>query len=354
VKPDSDLIALQKRLLARMAHNSRSLPITRIMEVCGTHTMAIGRFGLRRVLPDNIRLISGPGCPVCVTPAGYIDQAIAIARKHGLTLAAFGDLLRVPGRTGSLETARAEGVGVEIILSPSDLFRLKKPLLFLATGFETTLAPIASVIQETVQRKEQNIFFLTSFKIVPPTLHLLLNDPEIGIDAFLLPGHVSAIIGEAAYGVLPVPSVIAGFECLSILLALDKIVSMKQDGLTGVANTYRQAVTRNGNRVAQKLIAEMLEPCDEPWRGIGPLPGCSLQLRPAYHSVDAVRVFSLPPLENENTPGCCCGDILKGKIRPFDCPLFAKSCTPDSPVGPCMVSSEGTCAAFYKYERTAP
>jgi hydrogenase expression/formation protein HypD len=324
----------------------------RIMEVCGTHTMAIGRFGIRRLLPESVELISGPGCPVCVTPGEYIDNAVHIGRKHRATIATFGDMIRVPGLKTSLEQARAEGVNITVITTPLEVLSIPGPVLFLAVGFETTIAPIAAAVKAVLDSDRTDIHFYTSLKLVPPTLKILLADEDIGIDAFLLPGHVSSIIGADAYDFIDVPSCIAGFEMLDILQSIKHIVEMKTKGQGSAVNAYSRVVTAHGNRKALSLIRDFFEPCDELWRGIGALPGCSLRLKSEHAAVDAEKHYGLDPLAEGRMPsGCSCGDVLKGIVTPPQCPLFNGACTPDTPVGPCMVSAEGSCAAYYRYER---
>ncbi len=324
---------------------------TQIMEVCGTHTMSIGRFGIRKVLPENIRLISGPGCPVCVTPAGYIDHAVTVALSRGVTIATFGDMVRVPGTHTSLEEARARGARIQVVTSPMEILQLKGEVLFLAVGFETTAAPIAATMELVALQERRDIFFYTSIKLIPPTLQQLLADQELNIDGFILPGHVSTIIGSKAYDFLTVPSVIAGFEMLDILGAILKILEMKVSGSAGTVNAYTRAVTSDGNPRAMNLIRKYMVPGDQLWRGLGALPGCSLVLRKEYSFLDAEKAYSLPPVEDAMPEGCSCGEVLTGKITPAGCPIFATRCTPEYPVGPCMVSSEGSCAAYYQYDR---
>ena len=337
----------------RIRHVAGKAGPVRIMEVCGTHTMAIGRFGIRRLLPDNVHLISGPGCPVCVTPAPYIDNAVSLAREEGLVLATFGDMIRVPGETTSLEKARAEGVPVRVVTTPLDILGFKERVLFLAVGFETTAAPIAATLEMAAQRNLKDVFFYTSLKRIPPTLYVLLRDEETGISGFLLPGHVSAVIGADAYGPLSVPSVIAGFDLLDILKGILTVLEMHIDGKTGVVNAYTRVVKPGGNPKALALMDRCFEPGDDCWRGFGVLPGCSLGIREEYAHLDARHRFRLPGLHDAMPEGCLCGDVLKGVSLPVDCPLFARACTPNDPVGPCMVSSEGSCAACYRYERAA-
>lgn len=328
-----------------------------VMEVCGTHTMAIARYGIRDVLPANVELISGPGCPVCVTPASYIDVAIALAEK-GMIVVSFGDMLAVPGANSTLAECRARGGTVEVCYNPMRAVELAetnptREVVFLAIGFETTIAPVICLVDQAERRSLKNLSLLTAFKLVPPALHALLSDPSIRIDAFLCPAHVSAIIGADAY--LPfaeqyrVPCVVAGFEPLDILYGMQGILEQIQRGVAEVANEYARVVTPGGNRKAQEIMATYLQPVDAAWRGIGVIPQSGLGLKTEYAAYDAERRHGMTvELGNEN-PACSCGEVLKGKMKPPACALFGTGCTPDHPVGPCMVSAEGTCAAYYKY-----
>jgi len=328
-----------------------------IMEICGSHTMAIGRYGIREMLSGNVDLISGPGCPVCVTDPGYIDTAVALAKK-GVIIATFGDMIRVPGSDTDLTECRAEGGDVRVCYSPVAAVELalKNPgreVVFLAIGFETTIAPVVSIVEMALKKGLKNISILTAFKLVPPALEALLTDKEISIDAFLCPSHVSAIIGSRVYDPIAsgyhVPCVIAGFEPLDILYGTAGILSQLINGEARVENLYTRVVRPDGNRKAQELIAKYLESVDAYWRGLGVIPGSGLGLREKFASFDAERRFGMPVQPGRLPAGCRCGDVIKGKIRPPECGLFAKVCTPDHPVGPCMVSSEGTCAAYFKY-----
>ena len=329
-----------------------------IMEVCGSHTMAIARYAIREVLPPGIDLVSGPGCPVCVTPPGYIDAAVALARE-GALIVTFGDMLNVPGSDESLAQCRAEGGTIEVCYSPSSALDLAagrpdREVVFLAVGFETTIAPVVSLVPGAVARNLNNLSLLTAFKLVPPALSALLEDPEVAVDAFICPAHVSAIIGANAYQPYAkqgIPCVIAGFEPLDILMGLDGILEQLLAGEARVDNQYSRVVKPDGNRKAQELIARYLEPVDAPWRGIGTLPLSGAALRGEFSSFDAASRFDIVVGPGKEAPGCLCGDVIKGKCRPSDCPLFGSACTPEDPVGPCMVSSEGSCAAAYKYER---
>ena len=330
----------------------------RIMEVCGSHTMAIGRYGIRQLLPENVELVSGPGCPVCVTDPGYLDAAIALAGR-GAVIVTFGDMIRVPGSVSNLASCRAAGGDIRVCYSPSAAVGLAKSLpdrevVFLAVGFETTIAPVVSLVEEALREGVTNLSLLTAFKLVPPALRALLADPEIRIDAFLCPAHVSAIIGARAYepfaAACRVPCVIAGFEPLDILFGVNGILAQVLKHEARVENQYARVVRPEGNVKAQARIAHYLEPVDAAWRGIGVIPASGLGLRPEYAAFDAERKFALPVQPGHQHAGCRCGDVIKGKLRPTSCGLFAKVCTPDNPVGPCMVSAEGTCAAYFKYE----
>jgi hydrogenase expression/formation protein HypD len=330
-----------------------------IMEVCGSHTMAIARYGIRDLLPPGIRLISGPGCPVCVTPPGYIDAAICLAER-GVTVATFGDMLPVPGSQRSLAQCRAQGGRVEVCYGPAAAIDLAlqepdREVVFLAIGFETTTAPVISLVDTACRREISNLSLLTAFKLVPPALQALMTDPDVTIDAFLCPAHVSAIIGSRAYepfaGPAGVPCVIAGFEPLDILYGIEGILRQFADGVATVDNQYNRVVRPGGNKRAQHLMSTYLEPVDAAWRGIGVLPASGLGLRPAYRQYDAAARYGLTVDYGKEAAGCVCGEVIKGKCLPPDCPLFGSACTPDRPVGPCMVSTEGTCSAYHKYSR---
>jgi len=341
---------------ATLAERTRSV---NIMEVCGSHTMAIARYGIRDVLPKTVNLISGPGCPVCVTPASYIDAAIALAER-GMIVVSFGDMIAVPGSAATLAECRARGGLVEVGYSPLRAIELAaahpdREIVFMAIGFETTTAPVVTMLDLAIQRGVKNLSLLTAFKRVPPALTALLSDPEIRIDAFLCPAHVSAIIGADAY--IPftdkwkVPCVVAGFEPLDILYGILGILEQLSRGEATVANVYARVVTPQGNRVAQALMAKYLEPVDAVWRGIGVIPASGLGLRPEFAAYDAEHRHGVSLAAGVENPACACGEVLKGKQRPPECALFGTACTPDHPVGPCMVSSEGTCAAYFKYLR---
>ena len=333
-------------------------PPVRIMEVCGTHTMAIARHGLRVPLRGAVKFISGPGCPVCVTPDGYIDAAIALAAEPKLTIATFGDMVRVPGTRGSLERARAEGADVRIVYSPLDAVALaeaepSREVVFLGVGFETTAPTIAGAIVTAQARGAKNFSVLASLRTIPGAMALLAADPGVRIDAFLCPANVSAIIGTNAYRPLAerygLPCVVAGFEPLDILASVLMILRQKSLGVAKVENEYSRVATPGGNRKAQAMLAEIFESCDTGWRGIGVLPGSGLRIREKHAAFDAGRRFGIAVASTPERDGCRCGEVLKGMIDPPECPLFGNACTPGSPVGPCMVSTEGACAAAHKY-----
>jgi hydrogenase expression/formation protein HypD len=348
--------ALRARLEALAAGLGRPV---HVMEVCGSHTMAIARYGIRDILPSSVTLISGPGCPVCVTPARYLDAAIALAER-GMIVCTFGDLIPVPGSASTLAECRARGGQVELCYSPLRALELAeanplREVVFLAIGFETTTAPVIALVDLALRRGVKNLSLLTSFKRVPPALTALLADPEIRIDAFLCPAHVSAIIGADAYTPFAeryrVPCVIAGFEPLDILYGLHGILEQLTAGRAEVANLYARVVTAGGNRRAQDLMARYLRPVDAVWRGIGTIPASGLGLRPDYVRFDAERRHGVAVTLGGENPACACGEVLKGKRRPPDCALFGNACVPEHPVGPCMVSAEGTCAAWFTYLR---
>ncbi|MFZ2654113.1 MAG: hydrogenase formation protein HypD [Victivallales bacterium] len=330
-----------------------------IMEVCGTHTMSIAKFAIRDLLPENIRLVSGPGCPVCVTPQGYIDTALELAMS-GRIIVTFADMMNVPGTKSSLSSIRSSGARIESCYSPEIAVEIaeKNPdaeVVFLGVGFETTIAPAISVIPCASVKRTSNISILSSFKLIPPAMEALAADRELGIDAFLCPAHVSAIIGADAYKPFVSkyhrPCVIAGFESLDILSGIRSIVMQALAGEARVENNYSRVVRDEGNPKAWSVISKYLEPSDAYWRGIGIIPGSGMSLKKDFAEFDAEKRFGLTIVNEKEKKGCRCGDVLKGKIVPSECPLFAAKCNPSSPVGPCMVSSEGTCAAYYKYSK---
>lgn len=330
----------------------------KLMEVCGTHTVEIFRHGIRDVIPKNITLLSGPGCPVCVTSVRDVDAAISIAKTPGVVMTTFGDMMRVPGGTQSLLEARSEGADVRVLYSPLEALALaqKEPsreVVFFGTGFETTSPLIAASIAHAEQAGVRNISVYAAFKLVPPALKALLDSADVQVDGFILPGHVSTIIGKKPYEFAATQykkqSVITGFEAKEIIEGILMIVRQISDKRAAVEIQYRNVVREEGNPRAVALLDHYFEPADAYWRGIGAIPGSGLQLREQYAAFDAARKFN-PPLSDGAEPELCsCGDILRGVKIPTECALFGTGCTPDSPVGPCMVSTEGSCAAYYKY-----
>ena len=328
------------------------------MEVCGTHTVAIFRSGIRSVLPEKLNVISGPGCPVCVTPMSEIDEAIFLAKKKNTILATFGDLMRVPGSDGSLLQARAQGARIKIILSPMDALQLAEQekdsnIIFFAVGFETTIPTIAVAIREAKRRGLKNFFILPSLRLIPPAIRTLLDSKKTKIDGFILPGHVSVIIGTGPYNFIAdefnIPGVVTGFEPLDILQGLLMLLNQKAEGRSEIEIQYQRAVSPEGNKKALEITYDVFERIDSRWRGIGTIPGSGLTLKEEYVFMDARKSFDIPEISADEPPGCICGEILQGLKIPPQCKLFGKRCLPENPVGPCMVSSEGSCAAYYKY-----
>jgi hydrogenase expression/formation protein HypD len=350
---------LAKGLLAAINKEVADYPgVMTLMEVCGTHTMAIYQHGIRSLLPPQIRLISGPGCPVCVTPIGYVDQAVAYARQDDIIIATFGDMVRVPGSSSSLLREQAGGAQIKIVYSPLDAVTLaeknpEKKIIFLGVGFETTTPTIAGSIVAAKQKGLANYFVLCAHKTMPTPMAALTSDPELQVDGYICPAHVSAVIGADAYRPLAeqfkVPCVVTGFEPLDMLRGIQMLAQQVLQGRAEVENEYQRIVKPEGNKKAQALIAEVFEPCDAAWRGIGVIPGSGLQIREKFAAFDAARQIAVAVEEPKEHAGCLCGEILKGKVTAKDCPLFRTACTPENPVGACMVSSEGTCAAEYKY-----
>jgi hydrogenase expression/formation protein HypD len=330
----------------------------RLMEVCGTHTVSIFRSGIRSVLPPSISLLSGPGCPVCVTDQAEIDAFIELARLDGVIITTFGDLMRVPGSRSSLQKERAEGRDIRVVYSTFDALEIarKNPaqkVVFLGVGFETTAPTIAAAILSAAQTQLKNFSVISAHKLVPPALEALTAAKDVRVDGFILPGHVSVITGLDAYRPFfnrhRIPCVVAGFEPADILQAIFMLVEMLEAGRPALENAYTRAVTVEGNLKAQKIMAEIFEVDDACWRGIGVIAASGLKIRAPYAAYDARQLFNVQVPEAKTPPGCVCGQILTGTRTPPECALYKKVCTPMDPVGPCMVSSEGTCAAYYKY-----
>ena len=328
----------------------------RVMEVCGGHTMAIHRFGLPALLPDKIELLSGPGCPVCVTPTTYVDRAVELAAEDGITLTTFGDLYRVSGSKETLEDAAGRGLDARVVYSPRDALKLAldnpdRTVVFLAVGFETTAPAVAASVQEAAREGARNFRVMSGHKTMPPALRALMEAPEVALDGFLLPGHVSTIIGAEPYRFLAeefnMACCITGFEPADMLRGIASIVKQTVDGRAAVENQYRRVVSQDGNPTAGKTVDEVFRAADSQWRGIGLIPDSGLAVREDW------KDFSIEPpdptIPSEGHGACRCDEVLRGMAKPPDCALFGNACTPDSAVGPCMVSSEGACAAFYKY-----
>jgi hydrogenase expression/formation protein HypD len=329
------------------------------MEVCGGHTMAVHRFGLLSLLPEQVRLISGPGCPVCVTGGSYINRAIAYAREPEMTVATYGDLLRVPGSGGSLESERSRGADVRVVYSSLDALEIAaanpgRGVVFLGIGFETTAPTTAASVLEARERGLANFFVLSGHKLMPPAMEALAGE-DVGIDGYLCPGHVSTVAGTDMYRPLAekyrLSCVVSGFEPVDIMRSLLMLVKQREEGRAEVENEYSRLVRSGGNPKAQRLMGEVFRPRSAVWRGLGELPESGLALREEFARFDAERQVAVEPEEASEEPGCICGSILKGLATPLDCSLFADSCSPAHPVGACMVSSEGACAAYYRYRR---
>jgi len=349
--------SLARKLVDRIRRSAAGLGPTRIMEVCGTHTMEIGRLGLRPLLPPNVKLVSGPGCPVCVTPGGVIDAAAKLSLLPQTCVVTFGDMIRVPGNESSLQQARTLGGRVEVVTSPAGMLELAAEHpgvehVFIGVGFETTIPSVARVILQARERKLGNCSLLVAHRLVPPALEALIADPAIGVSGFLLPGHVSAILGVAAYGGLVergIPGVITGFEPLDILLGICTLLELIAEGKAAVLNRYARVAGDSGNPRARELITMVFSAVDAVWRGLGGIRRSGLVLREEFESLDAERKFGLR-IDGGDMPGSCsCGEVLRGLLAPDECPLFGRQCTPENPFGPCMVSVEGSCAAYYRY-----
>lgn len=348
----------------------------RIMEVCGTHTHEIFRLGIRSILPPAVKLISGPGCPVCVTPVDYIDEAVMLALEHGAKICTFGDLIRVPGSARSLADARAQGADLRVVYSPADAVKIAAAdpdtqVVFLSVGFETTTPGACLAVKQAEEQGLSNFSLLTANKTMPNAYRALKDS----VDAYLYPGHVHAIIGtklceqmaagescggracpESEADKIPgtrrsegVSGVVAGFTAKELLTAIAVIIEKSKTGEPFFVNCYPRVVKPEGNPAALRMIEEVMEPCDAEWRGLGVIPDSGLKLRDEYAAFDARKKFSLPKIEGRYNPACRCGDVLRGECRPCDCGAFGRGCTPEHPIGACMVSGEGACSAWYQY-----
>ena len=329
-----------------------------LMEVCGTHTVAIARNGIRDLMPEGCKLASGPGCPVCVTANHDIDAVIALARMENVILTTFGDMTRVPGSSSSLLKEQAAGRDVRIVYSPLDALSIAqanpdRPVVFVGVGFETTTPLVAMAIKRAAALGLKNFSVYAAHKNMPGALDVLMGDPELKVDALILPGHVSTIIGIEPYRFLAekygIPGVITGFEPLDVLQGIAMLMRQLHEGRAEIENAYARGVMAEGNPVALAAIDDVFETCTATWRGLGPIEGSGYRIREQYAQFDALRRFE-PEIEETREPrGCRCGDVLRGIMAPNECPLFRTVCSPENPVGPCMVSSEGSCAAYYRY-----
>ena len=330
----------------------------RFMEFCGGHTVAIFKYGIRQALPPTIEMVSGPGCPVCVTATADIDKAIALADIPGVIITSFGDILRVPGSRSSLQKARAEGADVRVVYSTMDAleFALNNPnktVVFIGVGFETTAPTVAASVLQAKVQGTKNYRVLSLHKLCPPVIKTILDAGEVKLDGLVCPGHVSAVTGSNAWQFVSrdygVPCVVAGFEPTDILQCVDMLVSQVEKHQAKVEIAYKRGVTPEGNLQAQQFMQQVFEPCPAKWRGMGEILDSGLKLRPEFAGYDAEVAFDIKTEPAVEPKGCICGEILRGVKTPADCRLFRKICTPENPVGPCMVSSEGSCSAYFLY-----
>jgi hydrogenase expression/formation protein HypD len=352
--------ALARRLAAQIAGIACKRPY-QIMEVCGGHTHTIYKHGLGYYLPDNVTLVHGPGCPVCVIPMGRLDDAIAIAEQHNVILTSFGDMMRVPGSRGSLLEAKARGADIRIVYSPLDALNLARRnparrVVFFAIGFETTAPSTVMTLLRARAEELSNFSVFCNHVAIIPAIKAILDSSDLRLDGFVGPGHVSTIIGCRPYESIArayhKPIVVTGFEPLDILQAIYMILKQIEEGRAQVENQYTRAATWEGNPRAQQVLNEVMElrPCFE-WRGLGSIAYSAFKLREAFAGYDAEQQFSLPGIRVADHQACQCGEVLRGALKPWQCKIFGTTCTPETPIGSCMVSSEGACAAYYNYGR---
>ncbi|MFH1655248.1 MAG: hydrogenase formation protein HypD [Candidatus Omnitrophota bacterium] len=329
------------------------------MEVCGTHTQSFFKFGIGSLLPENIEILSGPGCPVCVSSQGYMDKAIEYSRLKDTIIATFGDMMRVPGTNSSLEKQKAKGASIKVVYSSLDALKIaknnpSKKIIFLAVGFETTIPTTALTILQAKKEKINNFFVLCSHKLIPPAMEIIASDKKLNLQGFICPGHVSVIIGSRPYEKVAkdfgIPCVVAGFEPLDLLESLLYLVEQVNKKKSEVIIQYRRVVKKEGNPQAKRIVSGIFDVCDSDWRGLGIIKKSALRLKKEFSSFDAerkipVKIKQIKTLKTK----CLCGEVLKGKIRPPKCPSFAKACSPKNPLGPCMVSVEGTCGIYYRH-----
>jgi len=347
---------LAEGLISQIHRKSKTS--ARFMEFCGGHTVTIFRYGIRRVLPSTIDMVSGPGCPICVTANADLDKAIALAQIPEVIIATFGDMLKVPGSHSSLQEVKANGADVRMVYSTMDALKIAednpgKSVVFLGIGFETTAPTIAASILQAEENGIKNYYVLSLHKLCPPVVRAILDSGEVKLHGLICPGHVSAIIGSHPWEFIAqdygIPCVVSGFEPLDILQCVNMLVAQIENSESKVEIAYRRGVRPEGNQQALKLMEEVFETCPAEWRGIGEVPDSGLKVRKEYQPFDAEVAFDIDPGSPYEPEGCICGDILRGVKTPLDCRLFGKACTPESPVGPCMVSSEGSCSAYYLY-----
>ncbi len=345
-----------ERFVEKIHKEAEALGTVKLMEVCGTHTQTIEKFGIRSLLPKNIELISGPGCPVCVTSTREIDEVIALA-ENGVTITTFGDMLKVPGTESSLSEMKTEGRDIRVVYSISDAVKIAKEnsdkeVVHIAIGFETT---VPSTACEIISNAPKNFSILSCHRLIPLAMEFLLKEGDVQIDGFICPGHVSAIIGLHPYEKITkkfkVPQVVAGFEPVDVIIAIEFLLRMLNEKKPAVKNEYSRVVKPEGNIKAQKIISEVFEPVDVEWRGFPKIQKSGLKLREEFSKYDARKKFNINLKPSKEPKGCICGKVLKGITKPTDCKLFAKGCTPEKPVGPCMVSTEGACGIVYKFRK---
>ncbi|OGD71421.1 MAG: hydrogenase formation protein HypD [Candidatus Coatesbacteria bacterium RBG_13_66_14] len=348
---------LVRGLAAAITAEADPEKIYTLMEVCGTHTMSVARSGLRSLLPKNIRLLSGPGCPVCVTGVGFVDAAVAYARRPDTIVCTFGDLVKVPGSSGSLARERARGADIHVLYSPAETLPIAaenpdKLVVFLGVGFETTTPTVAALVDAAVGGGVKNFALLSAHKTMPNALRALCTG-GVKLDGFLLPGHVSVVTGLEIYRFVPeefgLACAVTGFEAADILSGILALVRQVNAGEPKVQNAYPRAVTAGGNPRARALVDKYFQACDADWRGLGVIPGSGLELREEFADYDALKAYPVEVGEPVEPAGCRCGDVLRGLLHPTECPLFERPCNPGEPLGACMVSNEGACAAAYRY-----
>jgi len=347
------------RLVKKLKGLKISLPLN-FMEVCGTHTVSFFKFGIDKIIPSQIKIISGPGCPVCVSEEDFIDKAIYYAQNKEMVVVSFADMLRVPGTNSTLEKERAKGADIRLVYSVWQALEMAeensaKKFLFLAVGFETTAPTVALTVLTAKKRKIKNLFFLLSLKRIPPVMEYLLRDKDLNLQGFICPGHVSAIIGVKPYGLMArkykAGFCIAGFEPVDILTAIYVLAKQAVNKEFMVFNQYRRLVKEEGNLQAQKILKEVFLIDDVRWRGVGLIPQSGFKFKKFLEFFDIEKILPIPQKIRRKNNVCLCGEVIKGKVSPLECPLFSEKCNPRFPMGPCMVSMEGACHAYYRYQR---